>query len=93
MRALNDTVIVEHLDDIPESSILEIPSSVNKPATRTVSAKVIDVAPKSSWFSEIAKGDTVLVPHHLGTRLPVEQSNGKQWIVYDDEDILAKVEN
>ena len=94
MRALGDILIVEYIEKpMTHSGLIELPESAQEHVHCVpVKARIASVGSKFRFRNDILPGDTVIVPFHLGTRLPKEHSSDKQLIVYDGEDVLAKVE-
>lgn len=88
MRFLGDVVIVEHIGKNIESSILYIPDDAKSKAGG-IRARVIAIGEKFPFRDELSIGDVVIVPEQLGSRGRVPEI--PQAIVYDGEDVLAKV--
>ena len=96
MRALGDVLIVEHIEKpMQHNGLIQLPESVQEHVhCIPVRAKIISIGSKFRHRSDILPGDIVVVPFHLGTRLPREDvsKSSPQYIVYDGEDVLAKIE-
>lgn len=87
-----DVIGVTHISSPIESSIIEIPETA-KDSVRTVlvKAQVRLIGSKFRFKDEVKVGDLVYVPYHLGNRMHSIMFDGKVLILYDGEDVLAKV--
>lgn len=86
-KFLGKVVVVEHLPYVTSSSI-HIPETV-RGISGPVKAVVLAVGAKSEHINDLKKHDLVIVPQQLGNRMTIDSIPA---IIYDDEDILARVD-
>ena len=90
MKLQGDTVAVIHKDGY-KSDVLVIPEAARAETRATpVRALVIEIGNKFRFKDDVGIGHTIIVPQHLGTRLPSKyNTQSKTLIIYDGEDVLA----
>jgi len=88
MRLLKDVVAVKILQKPLQSSIIELPETMDRNYIACVQARVVELGSKFRYRNIVKEDDTVLVPNHLGNRHII---NGEELVFYDGEDVIAMI--